>query len=198
MKIIGLTGNIASGKSSVSALLRELGAEVIDMDRIGKEIQDMNYKDVISKIRLVFGEGIIHNNKIDRRMLAQIVFSNSKALKNLNGVMIPLMTEKLNALVLEYKLRNAHLVVIDAAILFEAGWDKLVDATWLVYASKEVQLKRLMLRESISEKEALKRINSQMDIDTKIKNADVVINNSGDFEEVKRDVIELWKKLVSI
>jgi dephospho-CoA kinase len=198
MKIIGLTGNIASGKSSVSALLRELGAEVIDMDRIGKEIQDMNYKDVISKIRLVFGEGIIHNNKIDRRMLAQIVFSNSKALKNLNGVMIPLMTEKLNALVLEYKLRNARLVVIDAAILFEAGWDKLVDATWLVYASKEVQLKRLMLRESISEKEALKRINSQMDIDTKIKNADVVINNSGDFEEVKRDVIELWKKLVSI
>jgi len=197
MKIIGLTGNIASGKSSVSALLRELGAEVIDMDRIGKEIQDMNYQDVISKIRLVFGKGVIHNNKIDRRMLAQIVFSNSKALKNLNGVMIPLMTEKLNALVLEYKLRNARLVVIDAAILFEAGWDKLVDATWLVYASKEVQLKRLMLRENISEKEALKRINSQMDIDTKIKNADVVINNSGDFEEMRRDVVELWKKLVS-
>ncbi|MGB9695022.1 MAG: dephospho-CoA kinase [Caldisericaceae bacterium] len=198
MKIIGLTGNIASGKSAISNILKELGANVIDMDRVGKEIQDTNYKNVVSIISATFGDTVIQDKKINRKLLATLVFTDTQQLAKLNEIMIPLMTEKLNDMLSQYRQKRAKIVVIDAAILFEAGWDEIADEIWVVYTSEETQLSRLMEREHIDESAALSRIRSQMGIGEKIKRADVVIDNSGSLDKVRREVRELWMRLDSI
>jgi dephospho-CoA kinase len=198
MKIIGLTGNIASGKSATSSFLRKLGAEVIDVDEIGKKIQDNNFKDVVKQIRDAFGEEVIKDNKIDRKVLGAKVFSDKDELKKLNSIMVPLMSEKLNWAIENCREKKVEVLIVDAAILFEGGWDKLVDFVWVVYVPRDIQLSRLMTREHIDSKEALARIDSQIDISEKIKKADVVINNSGNLEEVEENIVELWKKLNSI
>ncbi len=195
MKVIGLTGNIASGKSFISEFLKSLGAEVIDMDKIGKEIQDKNIGNVMEKIREIFGGKFVKNGKIDRRLLGNYVFSNKEALEKLNSIMIPLMTERLRKILYEKEKKGAKVVVIDAAILFEAGWDKFADEVWVVYTPKEKQLERLMKREKISEEEAEIRINAQTDIKEKMKRATYVINNSSDTEAVKDQVLKLWNRV---
>ncbi len=195
MRVIGLTGNIASGKSLISKFLKSLGAKVIDMDEIGKEIQDKNIGNVLEKIRGMFGDRFVKNGKIDRRLLGNYVFSNKESLNKLNSIMIPLMTERLREILCEEEKKGTEIVVIDAAILFEAGWDKFADEVWVVYTPKEKQLERLMKRENISEEEAMIRINAQMDIREKMKKATYVINNSADKEAVIDQVLKLWSRI---
>lgn len=197
MRIIGLTGNIASGKSVIAYFLKNLGAEVIDMDKVGKQIQENNYSGVIKKIEEKFGEGIIKNEKINRKRLGEIVFSDKKALMILNSIMIPLMTEKLLQIIDENRKKDVKVLVVDAAILFEANWDKLVDDTWVVYVPQEIQIKRLIKREKISKEEAIMRINSQEDICEKMQRADTIIDNSKDLGTVKLRILELWKKIIT-
>ena len=197
MRIIGLTGNIASGKSEISKILKSLGATVIDMDEIGKEVQEKNIDNVVEKIRKAFGSKFVKDGKIDRKLLGDYVFKNSKALKKLNDIMIPVMTKLLKEKIKEYSRKNAKVVIIDAAILFEAGWDKFADEVWVVYTPKDLQLKRLMERENISEPQALARINAQMDIYKKIKMADYVINNSNGLDAVKEQVMKLWQRVMN-
>lgn len=195
MKIIGLTGNIASGKSSVSKILQELGADVLDMDIIGKSIQEVNFENVIESIKKSFGKEVVQeNNKLNRKGLSKIVFSNNKALKELNRIMVPPMTHKLLEYIKEKKKEKKKIVVIDAAILFEAGWDTIVDEIWVVYTPENIQKKRLIEREGLTNDEALARIKSQMDIKEKIKKAKYVIDNSKDFEFLKEQVLKLWVK----
>ncbi len=195
MKVIGLTGNIASGKSLISKFLKSLGAVVIDMDSIGKEIQDRNIGNVVEKIKEAFGSEFIKRGKIDRRKLGNYVFANRKELEKLNSIMIPLMTERLKEILAKEKKKGTKIIVIDAAILFEAGWDKFADEVWVVYTPKEKQLERLMRREHISRKEALIRIEAQMDIEEKMKRATFVINNSNDVDAVKEQVLKLWSRI---
>jgi dephospho-CoA kinase len=197
LRIIGLTGNIASGKSVIAYFLKNLGAEVIDMDKVGKQIQENNYSGVIKKIEEKFGEGIIKNEKINRKRLGEIVFSDKKALMILNSIMIPLMTEKLLQIIDENRKKDVKVLVVDAAILFEANWDKLVDDTWVVYVPQEIQIKRLIKREKISKEEAIMRINSQEDICEKMQRADTIIDNSKDLGTVKLRILELWKKIIT-
>ncbi len=197
MKVIGLAGNIASGKSAISSFLNSLGAEIIDMDKVGKQIQEDNYDGVRDKIALCFGANFVVNNKIDRKALAKTIFNKPENMMMLNKIMFPLMTDKLVYLIDHFRKMNTPVVIVDAATLFEAGWDKLVDEVWVVYVPKSVQLKRLLNREQINETEALTIINSQMDISEKIRRADTVINNERDFEKVKGLVLELWKKIIS-
>ncbi len=196
MKIIGLTGNIASGKSSVSKILKELGAEVIDMDSIAKEIQDENYDNVLDKIRNRFGDSVVINNKLNRKKLAQIVFSNQDALKALNDIMVPLMTEKLLKEIEKQKKLQTKIIIIDAAILLEAEWNRYVDKLWVVYTPYEIQMKRLTEREKIALDEANMRIEAQMNINEKIMKADVVIDNSKDFKHLYKQVKTLWEKIL--
>ena len=196
MKIIGLTGNIASGKSFVSSVLKELGAFIIDMDKIGRMIQEQNYRNVLEKIREVFGDGIFESDgTLNRKALGEIVFKDRDKLEKLNEIMYPLMEERLIEEI-EYAKSVAEVIVVDAAILIEAGWDKLVDEVWVVYAPKNLQLKRLVEREKIDSTSALSRIDAQMPIEEKIKCGDVVINNSEDMEKLKQVVIDLWKRRV--
>jgi len=192
MKIIGLTGNIASGKSAISYILKNLGAEVVDMDKIGKQIQEVNYKKVIEKIEKRFGKEIIENEKINRKKLGSIVFSDQQALIDLNSIMIPLMTEKLKRTIDENRKKETKVLVVDAAILFEANWDKFVDYVWVVYVPRETQINRLIKREKITQEEAIMRVDSQESIDEKIEKADVVIDNSKNLEAVKLKILELW------
>jgi len=192
MKIIGLTGNIASGKSAISYILKNLGAEVVDMDKIGKQIQELNYKKVIEKIEKRFGKEIIENEKINRKKLGSIAFSDKQALIDLNSIMIPLMTEKLKRTIDENRKKETKVLVVDAAILFEANWDKFVDYVWVVYVPRETQINRLIKREKITQEEAIMRVDSQESIDEKIEKADVVIDNSKNLEAVKLKILELW------
>lgn len=197
MKIIGLTGNIASGKSAISYILKNLGAEVVDMDKIGKQIQEVNYKKVIEKIEKRFGKEIIENEKINRKKLGSIVFSDKQALIDLNSIMIPLMTEKLKRTIDENRKKETKVLVVDAAILFEANWDKFVDYVWVVYVPRETQINRLIKREKITQEEAIMRVDSQESIDEKIEKADVVIDNSKNLEAVKLKILELWNAITT-
>ena len=197
MKIIGLTGNIASGKSAISYILKNLGAEVVDMDKIGKQIQELNYKKVIEKIEKRFGKEIIENEKINRKKLGSIAFSDKQALIDLNSIMIPLMTEKLKRTIDENRKKETKVLVVDAAILFEANWDKFVDYVWVVYVPRETQINRLIKREKITQEEAIMRVDSQESIDEKIEKADVVIDNSKNLEAVKLKILELWNAITT-
>ena len=194
MIIIGLTGNIASGKSAVAALLKEWGACVIDMDEVAKEIQSHNVT-VLDEIKKTFGESVVKDNKLMRKKLGEIVFSDKNELKKLNKIMIPVMTEKLKKIINEKEKQGVKILVIDAAILFEAKWEKFAQEVWAVYIPKELQIKRLIKREQIGRDEALKRIESQMDIKEKIKKANTVIDNSKSFAYTKEQVWRLWKKI---
>jgi dephospho-CoA kinase len=197
MKVIGLTGNIASGKSSVSKILKSLGAKVIDMDSLAKDIQKENYKGVLDKIRETFGDNVfLEGNILNRRALGELVFRDKNLLQKLNDIMIPVMTEKLLEELEKAKKDNPKVIVVDAAILIEANWDRFVDEVWVVYIPLELQLGRLMERENIERDLALERINSQMPIEEKIKKADVVIDNSGNLEELEKKVLELWKERI--
>ncbi len=195
MKVIGLTGNIASGKSEVSKILSDLGAVVIDMDNIGKDVQRKNKSGVMDKIISTFGNKFIKNGKFDRRAFGNYVFSDKEALSKLNEIMIPAMTEELKRNLNDLSKEGVKIVVVDAAILFEAGWDKFTDEVWVVYTPKALQLKRLRKRENISEDEALIRIEAQMPIEEKIHRADFVIDNSGDLATVKKQVLRLWGRI---
>ncbi len=195
MIIIGLTGNIASGKSAVSKFLKKLGADIVDLDQLAKKIQFQNVNNIIGKMEDVFGKEVVSNGKVNRKKLGSIVFSDKEKLNKLNEIMIPVMTEVVTKIIEEKRASGVEVLVVDAAILFEANWDKIVDTVWVVYIPQKLQLERLMKRENIEREEALRRIESQMPISEKIKRADVVIDNSGDFFQMESRILELWKKI---
>ena len=191
--IIGITGSIACGKSTVSNYLKSKGYIVIDADKIGHEALDDDY--VKEKLILAFGNDILENNKINRRKLGELVFGNSSNLNVLNSIIHPEIRKK----ILEKidKNNDKELIFIDVALLFEAKFDDLVDKIIVVYVDKNTQLTRLMKRNSISKKEALSRIVSQMSPIEKAKLGDYTVNNNLDvintYEQVDKVLSELKK-----
>lgn len=191
--IIGITGSIACGKSTVSNYLKSKGYIVIDADRIGHEALDDGY--VKEKLILAFGNEILEDNKINRQKLGELVFGNSSNLNVLNSIIHPEIRKK----ILEKidKNNDKELIFIDVALLFEAKFDDLVDKIIVVYVDENTQLTRLMKRNSISEKEALSRIVSQMSPIEKAKLGDYTVNNNLDvintYEQVDKVLSELKK-----
>ena len=191
--IIGITGSIACGKSTVSGYLKSKGYVVIDADKIGHEALDSDY--VKEKLILTFGNDILENNKINRRKLGELVFGKSNNLNILNSIIHPEIRRR----ILEEidKNNDQEFIFIDVALLFEAKFDDLVDKIIVVYVDKNTQLTRLMKRNSISEKEALSRIVSQMSPLEKAKLGDYTINNNLDvintYEQVDKVLSELKK-----
>ena len=191
--IIGITGSIACGKSTVSNYLKSKGYIVIDADKIGHEALDDDY--VKEKLILAFGNEILENNKINRQKLGELVFGNSSNLNVLNSIIHPEIRKK----ILEKidKNNDKELIFIDVALLFEAKFDDLVDKIIVVYVDKNTQLTRLMKRNSISKKEALSRIVSQMSPIEKAKLGDYTVNNNLDvintYEQVDKVLSELKK-----
>ncbi|HOC53134.1 MAG TPA: dephospho-CoA kinase [Caldisericia bacterium] len=187
MRIIGLTGNIASGKSKISEYLKTKGFKIIDADLIGKTILEDEF--IKNRLVRVFGTEIMNKDgSIDRKKLGTIAFSSKENLEKLNRITLPLLSKKIKKKINEYKRKKTKLIVLDAAILIEAKWNKIVDEVWVVYTNPEVQLDRLIKRENYSIEEAKNRIDAQMDIDEKLKYADVIINNSFDWENTKQQV----------
>ncbi|HHY45272.1 MAG TPA: dephospho-CoA kinase [Firmicutes bacterium] len=198
--VIGLTGGIASGKSTVSETLRDLGARIIDADAITREIQAPG-SDALREIREVFGDRVIApDGTLDRRELGRIVFSSEGARRMLNSIIHPRVINRTKDILREMSESAAKegpvpIAVVDAPLLLEAGADAVVDEVWVVALPREQQAERLMKREGYSAEEAFSRIDSQMPLEEKEKRADYVIDNSGTIEETREQVFTLWRSL---
>ncbi len=195
MKVIGLTGGIGSGKSTVSQFLAELGAVIIDADKVGHEAFKPNtelWREVIN----TFGKQILApEGEIDRKKLGAIVFSNPEKRERLNQIMHPRMCDIMKARIEEYRQQEVEVLVLEAALLVEANWIPLVDEVWVTQASEAAVLKRLRQRSGLSQTEAKARIRSQLSSEERLRYADIAINNDGDIDEVKATVNKLWQRL---
>ncbi|MCE2499583.1 MAG: dephospho-CoA kinase [Dehalococcoidia bacterium] len=196
MLTIGLTGGIGSGKSVVADLLREQGATIIDADRLGHEAYTPNSEAWIQVVA-AFGEGILTaEGEIDRRKLGAIVFSDPAQLERLNGIMHPLMAGMVQQRKVQLSEASVAVAVVEAAVLFEAGWETLVDEVWTTVAPDDVVIERLRQRNGLSAQEASKRINSQMSSEDRIRRSDVVIENASDLVALQHQVKALWETRV--
>lgn len=195
MIVIGLTGGIASGKSAVSQMLSELGAVVIDADKVGHEAF-RPHSDAWREVVSAFGSGILgQNEEIDRGKLADIVFNDPKALEQLNRIMHPLMYQIVKRRIEALRRQQVGVVVLEAALLIEANWTGLVDQVWVTVAPEADVIDRLRSQKGFTEEQARARINSQMSIAERSKCADVVIENDSDLDTLRARVEGLWQKI---
>jgi len=197
MKIIGLTGGIGSGKSTVSKFLAHLGAVVIDADKVGHEVFKPGTK-AWQEVVDAFGQGIISaDGTIDRRKLGEIVFSNPGARAKLNQVMHPLIYEQVKSRIGEYGKKGVAIIIVEAPLLLEVGWKSLVDEVWVTSASEATVIKRLKEQKGLPEAQSLARIRAQLTDEERIRQADVVIDTDCALDELKERVEALWRKLRS-
>lgn len=192
--VIGITGNIACGKSLVSSILAELGAEVIDADVVAHEIMHPG-SEVLRRITERFGNEILNEDgSLNRPALGQIVFGDPAALSELEQITHPPTVRE----VLRRSGQSAApAVVIDAIKLYESGLADHCDQTWVVYCDPDVQLQRLVERNGLTVDQAQQRINAQPPQDEKMRRADVVIDNSGSRDETRTRVRDAWHALSS-
>lgn len=193
--LLGLTGNIACGKSTVLARLAEHGAVTIDADRVVHELQEPG-QPVWAAVREAFGSGVLTpEGRLNRRALGAIVFNDPTALRRLEGLTHPAVRARIEARIAEAAARGAPVVVIDAIKLFEGGLADCCDQTWVVTCTPEQQLARLVARNSFSEAEARQRIAAQPPQAAKVARADVVIDNSGSLTDTYEQVDAAWREL---
>ena len=197
MKVVGLTGGIGSGKSTVAQFLVELGAVAIDTDKIGHEALKPD-TEVWREVVATFGRQILTpDGNINRKKLGDIVFGNPESLLKLNRIMHPRIYERVKAQLEGYRQRGVDVVVLEAPLLLEAGWTSLVDEVWITVATESTVLRRLKERVGLSETESLARLRSQLPVEKRVSHADVIINNDGDLHELKAKVKKLWQGLHS-
>lgn len=195
--IIGLTGGIAAGKSTVARILASLGAYIINADKIGHNILDKN-KNAYNDVKEEFGEIIVkESGQIDRKKLGEIVFSDKAKLEKLESITHPYIIEEIKYETKE-KIKDYHHLVLDVPLLFETGLENIVDITWVVVCSYEKQIERISKRDGLSREEAKKRIAAQMETSKKIKLADFVIYNNGTKKELNNKVLRKWRKINNI
>lgn len=191
--IIGLTGGIATGKSIVAEMLEQLGAKIIDTDTLAREVTEVGTEGWY-EILGVWGKEILNpDNTINRKKLAQIVFSNPAELKKLNQITHPKIFEKLKEKIKNYDMKDIIVIVIP--LLIETGTQDFVDEVWVVVASEEKQIERLKERDGLSEEEALLRIKNQLPNEEKIKYATRVIDNNSSIEETEKQVRKYFEEV---
>ena len=188
---IGITGSIACGKSTVSDYLIDKGYTIIDADKLGHVA--LTSDDVKRKLAEKFGDEILENNEISREKLGKLVFGNDDNLKILNSIIHPKIKELILKLQEEHK--DEDLVFLDIALLYEANFVDLVEKVVVVYVDEDVQLERLMMRNSLPKEEAIKRVESQMSPREKASLGDFVINNSYRKEDTFQQIDEILEKL---
>ena len=194
MKVIGLTGGIGSGKSTVSRFLAELGAVIIDADRVGHEALGTS-DEVRRELLATFGWQIMTpKGEVDRKKLGEIVFDDPESLARLNQIMHPRMYNMVKAGLEEYRRRGV-VVVLEAPLLIEADWTSLVDEVWVTVADESTVLKRVKEKFGLSERGCLARIHCQLPSKERVKHADVVIDTDCSLDELKAKVKELWQRL---
>jgi len=196
MKVIGLTGGIASGKSTISKLLKEKGAVIIDADKIARDLMQPG-KDAWCEVISHFGERILKSGgDINRKKLGEIVFHDESQLEVLNNITHPRIKKEIINQLNYYKEQQADVIVIDAPLLLEIGLDILVDEVWLVVVNEETQIKRLLKREpGMTVQQAIERIKAQMPLEEKMKYAHRIIDNNGSIEETKKQLENIWREI---
>lgn len=197
MKVVGLTGGIASGKSSVANILENCGAVVVDADLLAREVVapgESAYHAIVN----AFGNMVLRTDgTLDRTALGKLVFADAAARKILEEITHPRIAERAARRIEEERLRGARVLFYVVPLLIEAGLVSTVDEVWLVSVGKEEQINRLMKRDAISREEALRKIAAQMPLQEKAAYADVIIDNNGLPEETARCVMYEWKRLLA-
>ena len=197
MTVIGLTGGIASGKSTVGEQLRLLGATLIDADRVGHRSYEPGSPG-FEKVVNAFGHDIVaKDGTIDRRILGGKVFGAPGEIARLNAIVWPEIRRLISDDLRELRRQDRDAIaVVEAAVLLEAGWQDLCDEVWVVTTPPKVAIARIMSRNGLSEEQALQRINAQMSAKDRADAADVKIDNAGDEEQLRQRVDRAWKALL--
>ncbi|WP_017466550.1 dephospho-CoA kinase [Staphylococcus aureus] len=192
-KVIGLTGGIGSGKSTVSELLSVFGFKVVDADKAAREAVKKGSKG-LAQVREVFGdEAIDENGEMNRRYMGDLVFNHPEKRLELNAIIHPIVRDIMEEEKQEY-LKQGYNVIMDIPLLFENELENTVDEVWVVYTSESIQMDRLMQRNNLSLEDAKARVYSQISIDKKSRMADHVIDNLGDKLELKQNLERLLEE----
>ncbi|MDE2214265.1 MAG: dephospho-CoA kinase [Candidatus Omnitrophica bacterium] len=195
MLVIGLTGNLGCGKSTVAAMFARRGAKTIDADLVTRRLLTKNEK-CIKKVAKIFPGVILISNKVDRSELAKIVFNHPRELHKLTNILYPEALKAVKNQLSRYK--HESLVVLDAPLLFESGWNKITDITIVVKALRRQQIERACKRLGITHSEALRRLRNQMPLKAKSDMADMIIDNSHDLVQTQNQVDAIMHRLRKI
>ncbi|RAL26821.1 dephospho-CoA kinase [Thermoflavimicrobium daqui] len=193
---VGLTGGIATGKSTVSSMFEDHGAVIIDADQIAREVVEPGSKGA-QKVEEEFGEQVFFSDgSLNRAALGEIIFRNQSLRRKLNQILHPLIMDEMELRTQRILKENKHKIVFwDVPLLIEENLTNFVEKVIVVYIPEPVQLKRLMKRNDLTEEEARRRINAQMSIEEKKRYADFLIDNSGTLENTERQVDQIWNCL---
>lgn len=200
MPVIGLTGNIGSGKSSVARILRELGAKVIDADQVAREVV-LPGAPALAELVGEFGPDILEpDGSLDRKKVGSIVFADPGARARLNQITHPRIKEAIDSAISSFRqnpcaFSPSGVLVIEAPLLIEVGLDRQVDEVWVVKIDEDKQVARLAARDTLDTKEVRNRIAAQLPQSVKLQYARRVIDNSGDFLNTKKQVEKVWGEL---
>jgi dephospho-CoA kinase len=194
--IAGLTGGIATGKSTVSSIFREAGAIIIDADSIARDAVKKNLPAWHEIVRIFGKEVLLPDGEIDRARLGDIIFKDASKKEILNKIVHPHVIQKAAELIEEVrKASPGSIIILDVPLLIEAGMDKGVEDVILVYTPESIQIKRLIERDGISDENALLRVRSQMPIEKKKEFATIIIDNNGTIEATKKRALEVFDSL---
>lgn len=198
MVVIGLTGGIASGKSTISNMLMDMKIPVIDADVIARDVVKPE-TDTLKRLVKKFGEDILNiDGTLNRKKLSNIVFNDRESLKQLNLIIHPAIKNAIMNKLNEYKKSKEKYCVVDAALLIEANFIDIVDCVILVYVNRKTQVERLMNRDKISMEEAERKIDSQMSLDEKMKYADYLVDNNHDVENTRLQLKSIIKEIFNL
>lgn len=191
MKIVGLTGGISSGKSTVSSYLKQLKIPVIDADEVARKVVEPNSQGA-REIRKAFGSDVFEEDgSLNRQRLGALIFSNAENRQKLDDLLQPLIKITILNEIEEYRQKGENMIVLDLPLLFEKQYEELCEEIIVVYIPKELQLERLMRRNQYTKQEALSRIDSQLSIEEKRKRATVLLDNQGTIQQLYHQV-EQW------
>lgn len=195
--VIGITGGVGTGKSTVRDMFKRLGAKVLDADKIAHDKMKKG-TEICKKITKEFGKGILaHSGGIERRRLAAIVFKDKKALRRLCGIIHPEVIKHVNDYIKAVRKSDIPAVVIDAPLLIEAGMRAMVDVLVVVIASETAQIERSVKKTGLSRDEIKRRMRNQIPLKDKMVLADYIIDNKGSKENTKKIIAKIWKEIKS-
>ena len=199
MRIICLTGGLASGKSTATQFLAEQGAYIIDADKAGHRVYEPGtraYREVIA----TFGDDLIDDDhQIDRKILGSKVFGNQDALEKLTDIVWPEIRRLVEANIAEIRSTDPEgIVVLEAAVLFEAGWQDIGDETWVIVVDREVAIERSMARDGLSREAIENRLQAQLSNEERIAKADIVMENNLDQQALIDQLKAQWQRLDSV